>query len=70
MPDRICLRPSSRGRAREASRLAAFVSAVGRQSRRRNGFDPNDRAFDPDDARRLRRMPPGEFDRLLRDGEE
>ena len=53
-------------RALEMIDLAGFVSAVGRTSRW-NGLDPNDRSFDPDMSKKLRQMPPHEFDSLLRD---
>jgi hypothetical protein len=33
-------------------------------------MDPNDRHFDPDFSNRLRRMPPEDFDRLLREDED
>lgn len=57
-------------RALKAAKMEQFVQAVGRQSRARNGYDPNDRAFDPDEAKTFRRMDPLKLDRLMRDDEE
>lgn len=50
--------------------LTSFASAVGRKSSKRNGGDPNDRKFDPAEARSLRRLDPASFDRILRDDED
>lgn len=58
-----------RKRAGRTAELAGFVSALGRKTRR-NGLDPNDRDVDPALARRLRKVPPIEFDRILRDDED
>lgn len=58
-----------RKRAGRTAELAGFVSAIGRKARK-NGLDPNDRDVDPALARRLRTMPPREFDRILRDDED
>ncbi|CAM5506200.1 hypothetical protein MAUB1S_08454 [Mycolicibacterium aubagnense] len=71
MPEqsRIRLNADQR-RARKAAQMAEFVSAVGRKSSDRHGMDPNDRHFDPDFSRQLRRMPPEDFDRLLREDED
>jgi hypothetical protein len=58
-----------RKRALRASELAVFVKAAGRKAHK--GVEPNDRhRADPEFAKRLRRMPPEEFDRLLYDDEE
>ncbi len=56
-------------RARKTGQITEFVSAVGRKARG-NGMDPNDRHFDPDFSKQLRRMLPEEFDRLLREDED
>jgi hypothetical protein len=56
-------------RARKTGQITEFVSAVGRKARS-NGMDPNDRHFDPDFSKQLRRMPPEEFDRLFREDED
>ncbi|MDN2583122.1 hypothetical protein [Aquibium sp. ELW1220] len=50
--------------------LSQFVSAVGRKSSDRNGMDPNDRRFDPERSKSLRRMRPKDFDRLYREDED
>ncbi|TIS49243.1 MAG: hypothetical protein E5W96_15320 [Mesorhizobium sp.] len=57
-------------RALKTAELAEFVAAVGRKSSDRHGYDPNDRKFDPDFAKSLRRMHPEDFDRLLQDDED
>ena len=57
-------------RARKTAQLTEFVSAVGRKSSDRHGYDPNDRRFDPDFAKNLRRMHPEDFYRLLLDDED
>ena len=49
----------------KASQIRDFVAAVGRKSLRPYGYDPNDRGYDPDYSRKLRRMSPEEFDRLV-----
>lgn len=59
---------ATRRRALQASELAEFVKATGRKAQK--GIEPNDRHADPEFAKRLRRMPPEVFDRLLRDDEE
>jgi hypothetical protein len=50
-----------------AIEVAEFVAEVGRKSSHRNGLDPNDRHFDPEFSRRLRKMPPEVFDELMSD---
>lgn len=57
-------------RARKTAELTEFVSAVGRKSSDRHGYDPNDRRFDPDFAKSLRRMRPEDFYRVLQDDED
>ena len=42
----------------------------GRQSRKRNGMDPNDRHYSVELEAEIKRMSPQELDRLLRDVED
>lgn len=55
---------------------ALMVAAIGlfirryRRTARRGGLDPNDRSFDLDVQRQLKRMAPEQLDRLMRDDEE
>jgi hypothetical protein len=56
-------------RALKAAELAKFVHAVGRPAQK--GVEPNDRrGVDLSLQKKLRRVPPIELDRLLRDDEE
>jgi hypothetical protein len=55
-------------RALQGAELASFVTQYGRRAQR--GVEPNDRRFDQDTVRRVRRMNPSELDRLMRDDEE
>ncbi|GII25359.1 hypothetical protein Pme01_49560 [Planosporangium mesophilum] len=43
------------------------MKAYGRTSRRRNGFDPNDRHYSVELENEVKRMSPEVLDRLLRD---
>jgi hypothetical protein len=71
MPEQARIRlGSGQRRARKTSEITEFVAAVGRKSSDRHGLDPNDRHFDPEFSKRLRRMAPEDFDRLLRDDED
>ena len=56
-------------RARKAADLADFVRQYARKARR-GGLDPNDRAFDRKMQQEVKRMPPVELDRLLREDED
>jgi hypothetical protein len=47
--------------------LARHVKAAGRKAQKRT--EPNDRKHSPEFAKKLRRLPPTELDRLLRDDE-
>ncbi len=56
-------------RSLKAAELAKFVHAVGRPAQK--GKEPNDRrGVDVSLQKKLRRVPPIELDRLLRDDEE
>lgn len=56
-------------RALRAAELANFVHATGRQAQK--GVEPNDRGrVDLALQKKLRRVPPVELDRLLRDDED
>ena len=56
-------------RALKAAELAKFMHAVGRPAQK--GVEPNDRRkVDLSLQKKLRRVPPVELDRLLRDDEE
>lgn len=57
-----------RRRARAAADLARFLRKYARPAPAQG--DPNDRGCDPDLVRQLRRLPPDEFDRLIRDDED
>jgi hypothetical protein len=71
MPEQPRIRlNAAQKRGRKAAQITEFVSAVGPKSSDRNGMDPNDRNFDPDFSKRLRRMPPEDFDRLSREDED
>src|SRR5262249_16742461 len=60
--------PNSDRRSRRAELYRLFVKQVGRQAQK--GVEPNDRRFDPEVAKSVRKMRPEEFDALLRDGDE
>jgi hypothetical protein len=56
-------------RALKSAELAEFMRAVGRPAQK--GVEPNDRrGVDRRLQKKLRRIPPDEVDRLLRDDEE
>lgn len=61
-------RNSSEKRRRKAAKVACFVKAAGRKAQK--GKEPNDRSYDHEYAKKIRRMKPEEFDRLLRDESE
>ncbi|RVC60944.1 MAG: hypothetical protein EOS65_18695 [Mesorhizobium sp.] len=54
--------------ALRAADIAVFVSQYGRKAQK--GIEPNDRRFDEDVERRIKRMDPVELDHLIRDDEE
>jgi hypothetical protein len=60
--------PNSDRRSRRAEQYRLFVKQVGRQAQR--GVEPNDRHYDPDFAKAVRRMHPEEFDAFLREGDD
>ncbi|KPF46504.1 hypothetical protein IP76_06470 [Rhizobium sp. AAP43] len=51
-------------RSRQSLDMQLFYKKVGRKAQA--GHDPNDRQYDRDLAKKLRRMPPEEIDALLR----
>lgn len=51
--------------ARKAGELASFVQQYARKARQ--GLDSNDRRYDRGIQARIKRMPPEELDRLLRE---
>jgi hypothetical protein len=55
-------------RARKAGELATFVRQYGRKAQR--GVEPNDRRFDKHVLNAVKRMPPDQLDRLLREDED
>jgi hypothetical protein len=55
-------------RARKAGQLTTFVQKYARKAQRNQ--DPNDRTYDRSVEAAIKRMPPAELDRLLRDDEE
>jgi hypothetical protein len=55
-------------RALQAADARLFVQQYGRKAQK--GVEPNDRRFDEDYAKAVRRMKPERLDQLLRDDEE
>ncbi len=55
-------------RAMRVAEVANFVKAYGRRAQK--GCEPNDRRYDREIRNKIKRLPPAEFDRLLRDEEE
>jgi hypothetical protein len=55
-------------RALKASGLRVFVRQYGRKAQKRT--EPNDRRYDTDIERAVKRMDPATLDRLLREDEE
>jgi hypothetical protein len=55
-------------RALKTAELAKHVQQVSRKAPKHG--EPNDRSHDPEFDKKLRRVPPVEMDRLLRDDEE
>jgi hypothetical protein len=51
--------------ARKMAAAALYIKQIGRKAQK--GVEPNDRKFDRDFDRKAKRMPPIEFDALLRD---
>lgn len=54
-------------RALRTAKMADFMKKYGRKAHK--GWDPNDRQYDLDFAKAIRRMSPEELDRLLNDDE-
>jgi hypothetical protein len=60
---------ASEKRALQAADLQSFKKGYGRKAQKRE--DPNDRrGYDREFERKIRRMPPTDLDRLMRDDEE
>ena len=57
-------------RRRVASEIGSFLREYGRSSRKRNGYDPNDRTYDRKMEALVKKLPPEELDRLIRGDEE
>lgn len=57
-------------RDRLRQEIGQFMQAYGRQARKRNGMDPNDRHYSVEREAQIKRMSPEELDRLLRDVED
>ena len=55
-------------RALKAARLQLFIQQYGRKSQK--GVEPNDRHYQRDVEKAVKRMKPDELDRLMRDDEE
>lgn len=55
-------------RALKAAELRRFVEQYGRGAS--PGYDPNDRGYDRELEQKVKRMPPGQLDRLLREDED
>lgn len=55
-------------RARKSLDIQLFAKQLGRKAQ--PGHDPNDRVYDRDIAKKLRRMPAEEIDTLLRGEDE
>lgn len=55
-------------RALRAARLRVFIQQYGRKAQR--GVEPNDRCYDRELERAVKRMKPEELDRLLSDDEQ
>jgi hypothetical protein len=52
-------------RRRAAGEIGTFLRQYGRSSRKRNGYDPNDRDYDRKLEQAVKRMPAEELDRLM-----
>ena len=59
---------SDQKRARKSAQLATFVQQYGRKAQ--PGVEPNDRGYDRNLEHAVKRMPPDELDRLLREDED
>jgi hypothetical protein len=55
-------------RVRLGDAVANYVKSAGRKKRPQ--IDPNDRDYDPDFQRQLRRLPPDQFDALINGDED
>lgn len=55
-------------RALRAADIRRFVRQYGRSAS--PGYDPNDRSYDREIEQAVRRMPPEELDRLMREDED
>jgi ribosomal protein S18 len=61
-------RTAEEKRALKAAALRRFVQEYGRKAQK--GVEPNDRGYDREIEKAVKRMKPDELDRLLREGEE
>jgi transposase len=66
-PQRKRLNAAER-RARKAAAMRFFAKQYGRRAHA--GFDPNDRKYDREIEKAVRRMKPEELDKLLREGDD
>ena len=68
-PDHQRRRPNrSERRALRSAELAIFIRQYGRKAQK--GVEPNDRRYDKDVEREVKRMDPITLDRLMRDDED
>jgi hypothetical protein len=56
-------------RALKSAKVAVFMKKAGRKARK-GGLDPNDRHYDVDFAKSLRRMKPERLDEIMREDED
>lgn len=59
---------ADRKRALKVAALQLFIQQYGRKAQK--GVEPNDRHYERETEKAVKRMKPGELDRLLRDEEE
>ena len=57
-------------RRRVATEIGTFLREYGRSSRKRNGYDPNDRSYDRKMEALVKKLPPEELDRLMREEDD
>lgn len=61
-------KPKPKKREKLASDVAIYLKEVGRKAQK--GQEPNDRGYDRELERKLRRMRPEDVDALIRSGED
>lgn len=59
---------ASKDRKQLRARIARFMQQYGRKARK--GLDPNDRTYDREIEKLVKRMDPEELDRILREEDE